>query len=159
MFIGIGSLIVARHPAMHSLAQVTIVGMFSVVLMSWLIPPFLFRFLTTSKGKVRPYPLTLSLLWKGAPKTPYDRVCARYIYKGMEISRSVRRNLRRRESELKAIPESETIEITDEGYGESAIYLALIHPQSRILAHIQDDDRRTAARVSADGFVGNVVFD
>ena len=159
MFIGIGSLIVARHPAMHSLAQVTIVGMFSVVLMSWLIPPFLFRFLTTSKGKVRPYPLTLSLFWKGAPKTPYDRVCARYIYKGMEISRSVRRNLRRRESELKAIPESETIEITDEGYGESAIYLALIHPQSRILAHIQDDDRRTAARVSADGFVGNVVFD
>ena len=77
----------------------------------------------------------------------------------MEISRSVRRNLRRRESELKAIPEAETIEIIDEGYGESAIYLALIHPQSRILAHIQDDDRRTAARVSADGFVGNVVFD
>ena len=158
MFIGIGSLIVARHPAMHSLAQVTIVGMFSVVLMSWLIPPFLFRFLTTSKGKVRPYPLTLSLLWKGAPKTPYDRVCARYTYKGVEISRSVRRNLRRREADLRQIPESATIDIIDEGYGESAIYLALIHPESHIRAQIADPDRCTVARVSAEEFVSNISF-
>ncbi|MGN0190981.1 MAG: MMPL family transporter [Candidatus Cryptobacteroides sp.] len=158
MFVGIGSLIVARHPAMHSLAQVTIVGMFSVVLMSWLIPPFLFRWLTTSGGKVRPYPLTLSLLWKGAPKTPYDRVCARYTYKGMEISRNVRRNLRRREADLRQIPASATIEITDEGYGESAIYLALIHPEAHILAHISDPDRLTVARVSAEDFVSNVSF-
>ena len=45
MFIGIGSLIVARHPALHSLAEVTIVGMFSVVLMAFLIPPLMFRWL------------------------------------------------------------------------------------------------------------------
>ena len=45
MFIGIGSLIVARHPALHSLAEVTIVGMFSVVLMAFLIPPMMFRWL------------------------------------------------------------------------------------------------------------------
>ena len=43
MFIGIGSLIIARHPALHSLAEVTIVGMFSVVLMAFVIPPFAFR--------------------------------------------------------------------------------------------------------------------
>ena len=43
MFIGIGTLIVARHPALHSLAEITIVGMSSVVFMSWLIPPLLFR--------------------------------------------------------------------------------------------------------------------
>jgi predicted RND superfamily exporter protein len=43
MFIGIGSLIVARHPALHSLAQVTIVGMSSVVLMALVLPPTLFR--------------------------------------------------------------------------------------------------------------------
>ena len=35
MFIGMGSLIVAKHPALHSLAEVTIVGMFTVVLMAW----------------------------------------------------------------------------------------------------------------------------
>ena len=39
MFIGIGTLIVARHPALHSLAEVTIAGMFSVVLMAYIFPP------------------------------------------------------------------------------------------------------------------------
>ena len=43
MFIGIGSLITARHPALHSLAEVTIVGMSSVVLMAFVIPPLVFR--------------------------------------------------------------------------------------------------------------------
>ena len=45
MFIGIGTLILARHPALRSLAQVTIVGMFSVVLMAYLIPPLLFKWM------------------------------------------------------------------------------------------------------------------
>ena len=45
MFIGIGSLIFARHPALHSLAEITIIGMFSVVLMAYLIPPLLFKWL------------------------------------------------------------------------------------------------------------------
>lgn len=31
MFIGMGALIFARHPALHSLAVVTVIGMFSVV--------------------------------------------------------------------------------------------------------------------------------
>ena len=43
MFIGIGTLIFAKHPALHSLAEVTIIGMFSVVLMANLIPPLLFK--------------------------------------------------------------------------------------------------------------------
>jgi len=45
MFIGMGTLILAKHPALHSLAEVTIVGMFSVVLMAYLIPPLLFKVL------------------------------------------------------------------------------------------------------------------
>lgn len=45
MFIGIGTLIFAKHPALHSLAEVTIVGMFSVVLMAYLIPPLLFKWM------------------------------------------------------------------------------------------------------------------
>lgn len=45
MFIGIGTLILAKHPAMHSLAEVTIVGMFSVVLMAYIIPPLLFKWM------------------------------------------------------------------------------------------------------------------
>ena len=58
MFIGIGSLIVAKHPAMRSLAEVTIVGMISVVLMAYVFPPLLFKWLTTHKGKNRPIPIT-----------------------------------------------------------------------------------------------------
>ena len=45
MFIGIGTLIFAKHPALHSLAEVTIIGMFSVVLMAYLIPPLLFKWM------------------------------------------------------------------------------------------------------------------
>lgn len=62
MFIGIGSLIIAKHPAMKSLAEVTIVGMFSVVLMAYLIPPLIFRWLTTKKGQIRRIPITLRML-------------------------------------------------------------------------------------------------
>ncbi len=46
MFIGIGSLIIARHPALHSLAQLTIVGMASVVAMAWVLPPILVKLTT-----------------------------------------------------------------------------------------------------------------
>lgn len=45
MLVGIGSLILASHPAMHSLAEVTIVGMTVVVLMAWILPPMLFHWL------------------------------------------------------------------------------------------------------------------
>lgn len=46
MFIGMGTLILARHPALHSLAEVVIVGMFSVVLMAYIFPPLLFKWLS-----------------------------------------------------------------------------------------------------------------
>ena len=59
MFIGIGMLIFAKHPAMKSLAEVTIIGMGSVVLMAYIIPPFIFKWLTRKKGKPRKQPVTL----------------------------------------------------------------------------------------------------
>lgn len=62
MFIGIGTLIFAKHPALHSLAEVTIVGMLSVVLMAYLLPPLVFNWITKSHGKYRKRPLTLGPL-------------------------------------------------------------------------------------------------
>lgn len=62
MFIGIGSLIIAQHPAMRSLGEVTIVGMFSVVLMAYLFPPLIYRWLTQKNGKNRLMPITLKNL-------------------------------------------------------------------------------------------------
>lgn len=55
MFIGIGSLIVARHPALHSLAEVTIIGMGVVVLMAWIVPPLLFDWLVSHDKSLRDY--------------------------------------------------------------------------------------------------------
>ena len=59
MFLGIGMLIFAKHPAMRSLAEVTIVGMVSVLLMAYIFPPLLFNILTKKKGKPRLMPITL----------------------------------------------------------------------------------------------------
>ena len=58
MFIGIGALIVAKHPAMRSLAIVTIIGMLIVVLMAYYLPPLVFGWLTHKNGKPREIPIT-----------------------------------------------------------------------------------------------------
>ena len=59
MFIGIGALIVAKHPALRSLAEVTVIGMFTVVVMAYYLPPLVFRFLTRKKGEPRKVAWTL----------------------------------------------------------------------------------------------------
>ena len=62
MFIGIGTLIFAKHPAMRSLAEVAIIGMATVVLMACYLPPMVFGWLTKKKGQLRQVPLTLKRL-------------------------------------------------------------------------------------------------
>ena len=59
MFIGIGALVVAKHPALRSLAEVTVIGMFTVVVMAYYLPPLVFRFLTRKKGEPRKVAWTL----------------------------------------------------------------------------------------------------
>jgi predicted RND superfamily exporter protein len=46
MLLGIGILVLAVHPAMHSLGTVTLIGMLIVLLMAFTIPPLLFRLYT-----------------------------------------------------------------------------------------------------------------
>lgn len=41
MLISLGVLLIARHPAMHSLGVVTLIGMLCVVMMAWILPPAL----------------------------------------------------------------------------------------------------------------------
>lgn len=62
MFIGIGALIAARHPAMRSLGQVTVIGMITVVVMAYYLPPLGIRFLTRRKGREQAVPRTLGNL-------------------------------------------------------------------------------------------------
>ena len=70
MFIGIGALIFAKHPALHSLAEVTIIGMFSVVLMAYLFPPLFFSWLVLEKGTYRIRPISM----KGLFVTGYSAI-------------------------------------------------------------------------------------
>ena len=63
MFIGIGTLILAKHPAMRSLAEVVIIGMFTVVLMAFYLPPLVFRWMTHEHGQLREVPLTIERLF------------------------------------------------------------------------------------------------
>ncbi len=58
MLIGIGTLIFAVHPAMHSLAEVTLIGMTCVVLIAFVIPPLIFRGIVEKKGHHRIAPVT-----------------------------------------------------------------------------------------------------
>ncbi|MCK4287816.1 MAG: 1-acyl-sn-glycerol-3-phosphate acyltransferase, partial [Bacteroidales bacterium] len=55
---GIGVLIFASHPALKSIALVSIIGILSVVLISYTIQPLLFRFLILNKGQKRFVPVT-----------------------------------------------------------------------------------------------------
>lgn len=60
MFIGMGTLIVARHPALHSLGQITILGMASVVAMTYVVPPIVFGWIYTRRdGSPRHWPISL----------------------------------------------------------------------------------------------------
>lgn len=158
MFVGIGTLIVARHPAMRSLAQVTIIGMFSVVLMAYMIPPLLFGWITRKNGKVRRYPVTLRSLLLGVPKDPVALVKGRYIYKGKEIGRRVSANLR--EFVVPSVPDSGEIIMDDpDGYGERAILTALTYPDVAVRVRIKDEDALAVAKASAEGFTDNVIFE
>lgn len=160
MFVGIGTLIIARHPAMRSLAEVTIIGMFSVVLMAYLIPPLMFRWLTMKNGEPRRYPVTLRTIFFGIPNDLRSAVEGRYIYKGKAVERTVRRNLKNKGKEMMELktPQSQQIETVDEGYGELSLLLALSHKDLKVIAHIADDERRNIAEVAAGGIADNIEY-
>ena len=160
MLVGIGTLIISKHPAMRSLAEVTIVGMISVVLMSYTLPPLLFKWLTMKNGVYRMHPVTLKTLFCGVPKDAADLVKGRYLYKGVSITNVVKRNLKENarliaETDLKGKTE---YTYTDMGYGESAILLAVLNPDVKIVAHMPDEEKRNIAVVSAKDFVNNIEF-
>ena len=160
MFIGIGTLIIARHPALRSLAEVTIVGMFTVVLMAWLFPPLIFRWLVTDRqGRYRRRPVTLrGLLHLCRADDPYRLVSDRYRYRGVEISAAVDRrlrHLRRHPGEL-PVPRDGHLDILDEGWGETALLAALLHPDAAVTARLSDDDRLLVARYAAEDLTPNI---
>lgn len=57
---GTGVLILAKHPALNSIALISIIGLLSVVLISYAFEPLLFNWLVSKNGKKRMLPVTLS---------------------------------------------------------------------------------------------------
>ena len=171
MFIGIGTLIIAKHPALRSLAQITILGMFSVVLMAYLFPPLIFQWLVKKNGKYRLRPLSVCLLWHrltgkdkvlGAKPTAAEcrqLVLDRYRYKGPEVIGTVRRNLRRNNCYARwvdACYECDEALVLNSGYGEFALLFAIVHPHVKVLALEPDSDKTLVARYSAEGIADNL---
>jgi len=170
MFIGIGSLIVAKHPALHSLAEVTIVGMFTVVLMAWIVPPLIFGWLVKSNGRTRTIPITIDRLFNASklPKTDgkfgnpitaqathyyHQYIICKYTYKGIGVEKETRRLLKRYDDFSKWIdgyrPAStdtltaagpHTVTIINAGRGQFSLLFALVHPELQVRSYASSPD-------------------
>jgi 1-acyl-sn-glycerol-3-phosphate acyltransferase len=57
---GTGVLILAKHPALNSIALISIIGLLSVVLISYTFEPVLFNWLVSKKGRQRSMPVTIT---------------------------------------------------------------------------------------------------
>lgn len=58
---GIGVMIIAKHPALRSIASISIIGILSVILVAFFIQPIIFRWLFTNRaGQRRPFVLSLT---------------------------------------------------------------------------------------------------
>ncbi len=63
--VGIGVMIFAKHPALRSIAGISIIGISTVVFLAFVLQPILFNWLIhKSNGQRREYPLTLTNLFK-----------------------------------------------------------------------------------------------
>ena len=155
MFIGIGSLIVARHPALHSLAEVTIVGMLTVVLMAWIVPPLIFNWLVKRGGVTRPEPLTIGLLCRrlmgkgkaadGTTHGFHHYLIGKYTYKGIGVERETRRLLRRYDDFSQWIDchdatASPVVSVLHAGRGQFSLLFALVHPDVEVHSFADDAD-------------------
>ena len=158
MFIGIGSLIVARHPALRSLAEVTIVGMFTVVFMAWLLPAYCFRWLVYDRyGNERKQPITLCGLLFRNRNSAYQKVLDRYRYRGVGISTAVNRRLhylRKHPEELQQL--SSTPVFVDNGWGETAMIVAMLNPDRSFVAKMKNEERSVIANNAIDGYMTNL---
>ncbi len=61
---GLGVLIFAKHPALRSIALISITGILSVVIISQVLIPFMFHFLITNRVKKNRFPWTAGGLFK-----------------------------------------------------------------------------------------------
>jgi 1-acyl-sn-glycerol-3-phosphate acyltransferase len=68
---GLGVLVFAKHPALRSIALISIAGILSVVIISQVLIPFLFHFLITNRVKKNRFPWTASGIFKSVFSLSY----------------------------------------------------------------------------------------
>ena len=131
--------------------------------MAWLLPPLIFRWLVSAGDGYRRRPLSLSLLWQrlrgeqpGSEAYLRHLVYDRYRYKGMAITGTVGRNLRRLSCSV--TPLQSSVAVIDSGYGELPLLLALQHPDTTIYAIESDQEKLLVARHSAENLAPNIIF-
>ena len=59
IIVGMGALVFAKHPAMHSLGVISLIGILVVVLVSYTVQPFIFRLLISSQTTKGGFPYTM----------------------------------------------------------------------------------------------------
>ena len=173
MFVGIGTLIIAKHPALRSLAELTIVGMFSVVLMAYLFPPLIFRWMVSKDNAYRIRPLSFRMLWerlrgcksleqKERTELKVEEVCTlimdRYRYKGSEVMREVRSSLCANASLIEEMTADspEMVVMQNSRWGALALALAYACPDSHFVTFEKEPDKVLLATYSAQHFVENI---
>ncbi len=62
--IGVGVLFFTRHPALHSIALVSVTGILAVVIISFVFQPLIFNWLFLDRKQKNKYPVTLRILIK-----------------------------------------------------------------------------------------------
>ena len=103
--------------------------------------------------------MTIASLFGFNRRDAFSQVLGRYIYKGNEIYRTAKSNLKLlRNSPAVDVPEKGILECSDHGYGETAIYLALAHPGVEVVAVMDNDEKKLVAEIAAHGFVDNIEF-
>ncbi len=60
IIVGLGVMILARHPAMHSLAVVSILGILAVIIVAYILQPVVFRVFISSQTRKGGFPYTLA---------------------------------------------------------------------------------------------------
>src|SRR4029077_6745351 len=72
----LGVLIFAKHPALRSIAIISIIGIFCVVIMSQMLIPFLFNILIRNRTQKKQFPWTASGLFKSVFSFTYFTVAS-----------------------------------------------------------------------------------
>ncbi|MEE3394147.1 MAG: hypothetical protein VZR23_10910, partial [Lachnospiraceae bacterium] len=87
-------------------------------------------------------------------------VLDRYRYRGTEIFRSVKRNLKnyKRQAEKYNSIDSSFIIVLNSGWGELSLLLALTKPDATVISVEKDEEKLLVSGIAAENVVNNITY-